>query len=323
MWIARLGFLACTALLFAQVKVPPPVPEVGALLDRIDCPEGFEARIFATGLASPDGLAFDAKGRVCVVEESAGRVTRIGPAGEHETVAQGLNSPEGICLGPRGEFYVVEDCANGRLLEIGTDGEVATIAEGLDAPEGVAIRGDSLFLTESSVQFERNPLKMRTRVLELRRAEGSWGAPTVLLERPMPFSFAELLEDGPVHLLVANELAGGKTKQGLWRLDLETGEFALFGSGLVTPEGLCWTPGEEPGFPLYVAEENPDNEGNGRISRVSADGVRSTHATGFKNVEDVLVGPGGRVYVSEDSSGMIIVLCPVPAERADVTPEPR
>ena len=92
-----------------------------------------------------------------MAEENAGRISRIGSDGDVATVVSGLNFPEGIAFDPKGNLYVVEDVENGRLLRIDPMGQQNILATGLDAPEGVVWASDDhLYVTESNVQFVEN-----------------------------------------------------------------------------------------------------------------------------------------------------------------------
>jgi glucose/arabinose dehydrogenase len=79
----------------------------------------------------------------------------------------------------------------------------------------------------------------------------------------------------------------------------------LFTSNLVAPEGARFAANGE--FPLYVAEEDIGG-GVGRLSRVEADGSHMPFCTGFYSIEDVVQDENGRLYVSEDGSGLVIVI---------------
>lgn len=311
-----------------------PSPQVGDLLTRIRCVEDYEARVFAVGLQAPDGLTFDAKGQLVVVEETAGQVTRIGPGGQHFALATGLRSPEGIARdlsGAGGDFVVVEDLLAGRLASIKTKLGIAKKAPAnesvtqasvtfhdfaFDACEGVLIHGDTLYLTDSNAQLVENPFSARTRLFALPREKEGWGKPQVILERNFPFSFSELIADGKHHLILVNESACSLVRDGLLRFDLRSGDLTSFTTGLVSPEGICQTPFDpaardhQGGFPLLIAEENYDGEGHGRLSRVDAQGNRTTFAIGFETLEDVLVAADGRIFVSEDATGLMIELRP-------------
>ena len=77
------------------------------------------------------------------------------------------------------------------------------------------------------------------------------------------------------------------------------------------------TRGESGPFPLWVAEEEVARKGRGRITQVESKGKATIFAAGFYLIEDVLVALDGTVYVSEDSTGLIIAIRPRP-KNADV-----
>ena len=83
-----------------------------------------------------------------------------------------------------------------------------------------------------------------------------------------------------------------------------------FTAGLTTPEGLRFDTGGN--FPLYVAEENVDDNGTGRLSRVNSDGSHSPFCTGFNMIEDVVQDQNGGIYVSEDTTGLVIRIQQLP-----------
>jgi sugar lactone lactonase YvrE len=293
-------------------RAAPPKTNMGAVgdaLERIACPEGYAAFVFANDLSAPDGLAFDASGRLLVVEETTGEITRIDKHGKHKTVAEGLHSPEGLFTTPDGLLFCAEDGPDGRLLSIDKRGKLTALAEHLDAPEGVLLLGERLFVTESTAQLAKNKFATRTRLTEVRRTKRGWGKSQLVFERGLPLSFSELVADDEGRLLIANELAGGFIRGGLMAYDLDTGELTTFTTGLISPEGLAWS--RDGSWPLFVAEEDIDGKGAGRISTVDKDGKRTTFATGFGTLEDVLVAADGRIFVSEDINRQGIALRPV------------
>ncbi len=333
------AFLLCTWLPAAQTSGKTPrdgEPKVGDLLPRIVCPQDYEARVFAIGLKAPDGLTCDSSGRILVVEETAGRVTRIEKNGTARIMASGLRSPEGICTGENGEFFVVEDCADGRLLRFSKEGKRTVLATGLDAPEGVLYMDRTLYFTESTAQLIENKFAMRTRVSRMQRSNAGsnkFGQVEILIERRLPCSFAELASNGPGSLLLTNEVANSIMSAGLVRLDLSTKKLDVFALGLESPEGVCKAdPTGAANLPLLIAEEHVSALEGGRISRIVPSkkgddtdlktgmdankkatpppGRRITLATGFQTLEDVLVTPNKSIYVTEDSTGMIIELRP-------------
>jgi len=307
-------FCAWILLSLGQSTLPHQGPEiqVGDRLGRIHCEQDYEAFVYAKNLSAPDGLCFDAEGQLVVVEETAGRITRIDQGGKPHILAQDLHSPEGICRGPDGTLYVTEDLAEGRLLAISPKGEVLALASGLDAPEGVVQMGDSIYITESTAQLSENFFAAHSRVSVLRRTEEGWSQPQLCLEVESPISFSEVVSDGAGGLILANEVAGGMfVRKALWHFDLSSKKLSPFASGLKSPEGLAITPGDSGPFPLYVAEENADGKGHGRISQVDENGKCSIFATGFFTLEDAVVAADGSIYVSEDATGLIIVLRPL------------
>ena len=94
--------------------------------DRIFVSVNFEGRVklldsagnvlnsaFATGLSSPDALAFDTLGlfggNLYVAERQAGNVIKVNPVtGATETFASGFNGVDGLAFGPTGSLFVSE-----------------------------------------------------------------------------------------------------------------------------------------------------------------------------------------------------------------------
>ncbi len=88
-----------------------------------------EGRTVTSGLAFPEGPVVMADGSVIVVEIQGGRLTRVLPRGEKQTVAELGGGPNGAALGPDGFIYV---CNNGGFEWL-WDGDV-----GYDRPIGRA-----------------------------------------------------------------------------------------------------------------------------------------------------------------------------------------
>jgi len=106
-------------------------------------------------------------------------------------------------------------------------------------------------------------------------------------------------------LFVCNEVSGyGFVNASLLKIDPQSGEWEVFSKGLYSCEGICSSSGF---FPLYVAEEDTGT-GSGRLSTVDENGETTVFAGGFYNIEDVTTGPSGEIYVSEDSTGLIILI---------------
>lgn len=298
-------------VLSAQLKsFTRPAANVGDPLPRVQCPTGYTAKIYAEGLSSPDGLAFDPAGLLYVAEETAGRVTRINTDGSKTTILTGLTLPEGIAFDTAGNLYVVEDLPEsynatpGRLIRRAPDGSATTLASNLNAPEGVVWRADgTIFFTESTVQYVASQFDYLTRV----RAIVPPGTPTTVNSNVWFWSYAGITLGSDGLLYVTNEASGTGTTDSVFTINPNTGVRALFASNLIRPEGLRFSANGN--FPLYVVEEDIGG-GAGRLSRVEANGSHTPLCTGFLGIEDVIQDPAGRLYISEDDSGFVVVLEP-------------
>ncbi|HEU5432426.1 MAG TPA: ScyD/ScyE family protein [Thermomicrobiales bacterium] len=95
---------------------PTPYPDGTAVILRIT-PDG-KLDVFARGLTTVLGLAFDGQGRLYALESSigntqqppflvpgSGRVLRLGAGGAQETIATGLTFPTAIAFGADGALY--------------------------------------------------------------------------------------------------------------------------------------------------------------------------------------------------------------------------
>ncbi len=288
------GKVYTSSLHLADLAVGDPIP-------RIQCPPGYTATLYVQGLSSPDGLAFSPSGLLHVAEETAGRVSRIESGGSiTTTVVSGLTNPEGIAFDTDGNLYVVEDVQNGRLVQVEPGGGTTALATGLDAPEGVVWASDgTTYITESNVEF--NPSNLQTRVTAV-------VSPSVtVLTTDTLLSYAGITWGVDGLLYVTNELSGlwVGIDDSVFTVDPTTGTRTLFATDLRAPEGLRFAANGD--FPLYVAEEDTGG-GAGRLSQIEADGSHTPFCTGFGSIEDVAVDDSGRLYVSEDRTGFIIVI---------------
>ncbi len=289
-----------------------PRRAVGDPLPRIVCSDGYTAEIYAENLSSPDGLAFSPGGLLYVAEESAGRVRRIEADGSKTTIVSGLDSPEGIAFDDVGNLYVVEDVQNGRLLKIAPDGSQTVLVSGLDAPEGVVWRSDgTIFFTVSNVQLVSDILDVRTEVKSIVPPH----APTTIDYALFAYSFAGITSGPDGSLYVTNEASGTGTDDSVFKIT--GGSRTIFATNMTSPEGLRFSAGG--GFPLYVAEED-SGDGSGRLRKVLSDGSHSPFCTDFETIEDVIVDEAGQIYVSEDSTGLVIRISDGSAPTATPTP---
>ena len=105
-------------------------------ISKID-PSGV-ATIFASGLSTPRGVAFDASGNLFVANAiSSGIVSRIDTSGIVTTFATGLSNPNGLAFASNGDLYVANG-SNNTISKITSGGVVTTFATGLNGPRDLA-----------------------------------------------------------------------------------------------------------------------------------------------------------------------------------------
>jgi alkaline phosphatase len=139
------------------------------------------------------------------------------------------------------------------------------------------------------------------------------GGPTRILSNSLYWSYAGIALGPDGHLYVTNEASGTGTADSIFAVDPATGARTLFASNLVSPEGLRFA--ADGGFPLYVVQEYTGS-GTGVLSRVEANGSHTPFCTGFDSIEDVIQGDDGRLYVSEEGTGLVIVIEGEPPARS-------
>jgi sugar lactone lactonase YvrE len=88
------------------------------------------ASIFASGLNSPEGLAFDGAGNLYVADSGDGTILKIDSAGNVSTFASGLNGPAALAFGQSGNLYVATP-ANQSILKIDSSGNKSVFATGI------------------------------------------------------------------------------------------------------------------------------------------------------------------------------------------------
>jgi sugar lactone lactonase YvrE len=271
--------------------------------EGVVAPEGWIAGVLCTGIPGADGLAMSSSDDLYVASETTGRILRVIGPDSLETLAEGLDHPEGIAAGPDGALFVVEDAACGRLLSIDPTGNMLVLAEGLANPEGVAVSAAGIpFITQSSAEGAPFPPILTS------LSSGDPNGLTVISSSLYLWSFSGVAVDSSGAVYVCNESAGIPfISESVIRIDPSDGSLRVFCRGLRSCEGLCFSPGGA--FPLYVAEEDM-GDGTGRVSTVDREGRTTVFASGFGNIEDVLVDGSGRILVSEDTRGRIILIEP-------------
>jgi sugar lactone lactonase YvrE len=148
-------------VLFAVLLDPLPFPVglAGGAGDAlyVSYPEGgsihrlklasHQIELVADGLVWPTSVAVTTAGELLVAETGAGRVLRIGPTGERETLASGLLSPVGLAASLDRVFTA--EPAGGRVVALRPDDPPTVIASELAWPAGLALDGSGrLFVAE-------------------------------------------------------------------------------------------------------------------------------------------------------------------------------
>ena len=273
----------------------------GDSLPGIQLPAGYSASVFCTGVNGADGLALSESGDIYAVSEVDGCIFRIDENGRKDSIADGFRNPEGIAVSRSGIIYIVEDIEEGRLIGITPSGDIEVIAEGLSFPEGIAVSKDGgILITTSSLESGLIPPFLS----EIMRVN-SEGVHSVYSSLFL-WSFSDMAVDSSGIVYVCNELSGyGFISASIIQIDPSDGSWSVFCRGLQACEGICFD--VNGAFPMYVVEEDT-GEGSGRISIVDEEGVASVFAEGFQNLEDIVVDRSGRIFVSEDTSGIIILI---------------
>ena len=117
---------------------------------------------FASGLSTPEGMAFNSAGDLFVAEFGAangnyGSIVEITPGGVQSTFASGLNSPVALAFNSTGDLFV-DSYSSGNILKITPGGVRSTFASGLYYPEGMAFNSAGvLFVTSYSSIYEFTP----------------------------------------------------------------------------------------------------------------------------------------------------------------------
>ena len=301
--LSGLIFLLLTPLSFAASSELSAEFEQakGNSLHGIQLPAGYTASVFCIDVNGADGLALSSSGDIYAVSEADGCIYKIDENGCKESIADGFRNPEGIAVSGSGMIYIVEDIEEGRLIGITPSGDTEVITEDLSFPEGVAVTRDgNVLITESSIESE-----LLFPVFSEVKQVNSEGLHSIYSSLYL-WSLSDIAVDSSGTIYVCNELSGyGFITASVIRIDPSDGSWSVFCRGLHACEGICFD--VNGAFPMYVVEEDT-GDGSGRISVVDEDGVATVFGSGFQNLEDIVVDRSGRIYVSEDTSGRIILI---------------
>jgi sugar lactone lactonase YvrE len=97
--------------------------------------------LFASALASPQGLAFDSHGNLFVAEGIAGTIDQISPSGVLTNFASGLSMPTSLAFGSNDNLFVTtaDSSFSQSIDEISPTGVVTPYASGLNSTFAIAV----------------------------------------------------------------------------------------------------------------------------------------------------------------------------------------
>ncbi len=127
------------------------------VIKRFDLTTGQDLGTFASGLSSPQGLAFDSEGNLFVANGGDGTVSKIAMDGTVSTFASGFLVPTGLAFDTSGNLYVanygnVPDQQSRVISKVAPDGTVTPFANvgTYSGPNGLVFGADgNLYATVS------------------------------------------------------------------------------------------------------------------------------------------------------------------------------
>ena len=137
----------------------------------------FTRSLFATSLREPVGLALDARGRLLVAEEKAGRVLRFEADGTRSVVATRLEHPRWLAIDERGTIYVSanglkrssgprhrhddDDDNNDTIVAVSATGVASVFVDGFENVEGLTVRDDALYAAGRGLRYKGHERQKR------------------------------------------------------------------------------------------------------------------------------------------------------------------
>ncbi len=246
-------------------------------------------------------------------------------------LARGLSQPDDLAFGPNGSFYV-SDIGDGTLRQIAADGSVKLIARGLNEPEGIVPLADgSLIVAEQG----------RNRLVRVDPATGKISPFLQLVNRTGLLGVDGLEWDSTTSTIIVPDSADGQ----VLRVSTSGTVMEVLTQGMVRPTGAAFAPDGS----LIVPDENAgivyrvrlggngsreqiarlslpddvavDNAGNVYVTSLGdhsihrIDTVTGADTRVYGNIGDpqgILLGPDGRLIVTDAARGEILVISVLP-----------
>lgn len=135
--------------------------QLGAIFTARACLCGgvtiFTDRARLPELQGPNGLAFDARGNLLVIDFATGKLFQLRPDGSGEVVGEGFGGGDGLAFDAAGNLYI-SDYKGGRIFRRSPDGSATVFAQELKAPADIAVDLDRKMLLIP--EFEADRLKL-------------------------------------------------------------------------------------------------------------------------------------------------------------------
>jgi sugar lactone lactonase YvrE len=256
------SFAVVTALTFASSSFAAPgdlfVSDLATNSIVSYKPDG-STSTFASGLNSPQGLAFDQAHNLFVADAGSGNIYKYDQSGNRTTFASGLNNPIGLAFD--GSNLIVAQNGTDQVTSFALDGSVRDSVT-ITGPIDVDVGGTNRYVTNGSSVFRIAPDGTST---DIDSGDGSRGVAVTLVAHVLPAEYFTFVSTD----------AGTVTKI------LPAGGKSTFATGLNDPHGVEFRPARFAGDTDHVGSLYVADTLGGFIFQITPDGVKTTFASGI------------------------------------------